>query len=164
MHDKFPAVILAAAILAAAAPAGAAPEKTAPAKPAAQPSLLRLELLKSASPPSAQFKRDIFSPGWAPAEQPAVAPPKTAPLSREGVPERVNEGVPAPAVRYIGFSRAVGTKKIIALVLFDGQPTAVGEGETLAPGYTVIRITPGEIQVRGPDGKESRFALEGAER
>ena len=41
---------------------------------------------------------------------------------------------------------------------------AVAEGESLANGLKVVRITRRELEIQGPDGKSLTFALEGVER
>jgi Tfp pilus assembly protein PilP len=63
------------------------------------------------------------------------------------------------SVRYIGYIQA--RQKIIALILFEEKATTVEEGDMLGELGRVIKVTSGELEIQGPDGKSQRFALEG---
>ncbi len=139
-------------------------------KPAAGPvSLIRWEWLPATPAPPAPPKRDIFSPRSTPVPgedrvrpdavfaRPGEAPPEAGGKPTEPQP-------PAFELRFIGWSFGVAQKRLVGIVLLDGTAAAVAEGETLANGFTVTRITRREIEVRGPDGKTQTFALEGGER
>ncbi len=52
---------------------------------------------------------------------------------------------------------------MIALIVLDGQPDAVREGEMIRPGFKLVKITPRDIEVSGPDSKTQKFSLEGGE-
>jgi len=139
-------------------------------KPAASPvSLIRWEWLPANLTPPAPPKRDIFSPRNSPV--PAEDRFRDDAVPSEAGSERPNAGgkavesqPPALELRFIGWSYGVAQKRLVGLVLLDGTAAAVAEGETLANGFTVTRITRREIEVRGPDGKTLTFALEGGER
>jgi hypothetical protein len=60
---------------------------------------------------------------------------------------------------YIGFVKS--GKKIIALVDFEGEETAVEEGDVISEGVTVGKITYQEIIIIGPDSRQMKFSLEG---
>ena len=62
-------------------------------------------------------------------------------------------------LRYIGYVRS--GKKIVALVIFQGEALAVAEGEMIVEGITVKKIGTEELEVIGPDSKTSMFSLEG---
>lgn len=89
---------------------------------------------------------------------PTVRPKvQTAPVEEVAPPE-----VPPPLVlHYIGFSENVTKQKIVAMIFFQEQVTAVQEGDTLGQGFKVIKITAKELQVEGPDGKILTFPLGG---
>jgi hypothetical protein len=160
--------IAAAALLAAALGLGlAAQQKPAAAKAAAPPkSLILMDWLKAERPPLGPPQRDVFSPSaFAPA-LPVSGPGSTAavPPGQPNPETKPADAAPAFALQFIGFSRSVRSGKIVALVIIDGQPAAVEEGETLPQGYKIIRISPKEIEAQGPDGKSHTVPLAGAER
>jgi hypothetical protein len=140
-----------------------AQDKKPAAKPEAAKSLIRKEWLQVPAVPAAPPRRDIFSAfgGFTPGAAEATT---QIPVNKKTPETQIEEAPPVLALRYIGYSRASGTKKIVALVMVDAQASAVEEGETLPQGYKVVRITVKEIEVQGPDGKSVTFALEGAER
>jgi hypothetical protein len=156
-------VWLAGAVLGAAAEVWAAAGQAAPAPK----SLIRKEWLKPPAGPAPPSRRDIFSPqGVTPSEEALSATPAGRPKSKpETNKEAEAEARPAFALRYIGFSRAVASKKIVALVLIESQASAVEEGDTVGAGYKIARITIKEIEIQAPDGTTLKFALvEGAQR
>ena len=51
--------------------------------------------------------------------------------------------------------------KTIAFVLRGGQTLSVTEGDEVAPGYKVVRVTDEAIVVRGPTGETKTFAKQG---
>ncbi len=145
---------------------GLSQDKTSPAeKPGAlkvQKSLIRVDLLQKKERAAAFAKRDIFVPNTS--AEPTAAPS----LTEEGKRPSMNQGegaVPAASqeaalnLRYIGYIQA--KSKFIALVLFEGQAVAVGEGDMLGSAWKVAKIAAGEIEIQGLDGKSQMFALEG---
>jgi hypothetical protein len=130
--------------------------------------LLRMDLLERKDGPLAGAKRDPFIPGaFAPPMNESPRPgakisfptagaggrPETAPEAEGAAPE------PVVNVRYIGFIQ--GKEKFLALVLFNGQATAVSAGEALGNVWKVVRAGATEIEIQGPDGSALKFALEG---
>jgi hypothetical protein len=158
---SLPAAILVGALLAA----GASPGEKADAvkKPDPVP-LLRVDLLKALPPEPAAPIRSIFSPGRAvAAPEPVRAPdPSAAPAGEEpGVeapPETAAEQS-APDLAYIGYVRS--GRKVVALVISEGQAVAVAEGEEVVPGLKVEKIGPDRIDVVGPDGKRRSVPIQG---
>jgi hypothetical protein len=129
--------------------------------------LLRMDLLERKDEPSTAAKRDPFVPG-ARFDLPAGTPMQQGIGGfRQGMPGFNREAEPAAEtppeppvnVRYVGFIR--GREKFLALVLFNGQAMAVGGGESLGDVWKVVRVTPEEIEIQGPDGAGLKFALEG---
>jgi hypothetical protein len=51
--------------------------------------------------------------------------------------------------------------RTIALVLRGGQTLSVSEGDDVAPGYRVVRVTAEAIIIRGPTGETKTFAKQG---
>jgi hypothetical protein len=155
------------AVLVAAAPGQAPSAADKPA--AAPPPLVRMEYLKTRIQPAAAPLRDIFSPGgYTAPDLPARAagrglvPPGTTPEEAAAASEA--PPIPVLNLRFIGFSYNPSRNRIVALILLDGIASAVAEGESLANGLKIVRITRRELETQGPDGKSLTFALEGVER
>lgn len=62
-------------------------------------------------------------------------------------------------LRYIGFIES--GKKIVALIVFDGESLAVEKGELISEGVEIGEITIMDIEVIGPDSNRRKFSLEG---
>jgi hypothetical protein len=151
------------AVLAGASFASA--QKTAPPakKPAAAKPfgpLIRKDLLAALRTTPSPVRRNIFLPQGAGAPivlpaalggrpRPAVAPEEETPVDE----------APPLIVRYVGFVRSQG--KFLALVLVDGQAAALAEGDQAGAAGKVVRITAGEIEIQGSDGKSLKVPLEG---
>lgn len=103
-------------------------------------------------------RRDIFRPGYygTPASAPMIA---MRPASKPQAPKV--EAPPAFVLNltYVGSVRSGG--KIMALVIRDGQTMPVAEGDEIVPGYKVVRVTPDEIEVEGPNSERKTFARQG---
>jgi len=118
--------------------------------------LIRKDLLvfgKGQIPPP---RRDIFHPKIdIQTSAPMIARPgpkgKKPPVSE--VPTFVLNLV------YVGSVRSSG--KIVALVIRDGQTMPLAEGDEVVPGYKVVRITPDEIEVEGPNSERKTFSRQG---
>jgi len=142
-----------------AAPQASRKEKPpAPAAKGARP-LIRKDLLVVGQGQSLPPRRDIFRPRPAGAPMSRPAAPGGAPApKRNGAPVRE---APAFALElvYVGSIRSAG--KITALILKDGQTTPVAVGDEIIPGYKVLRITPDEIEVEGPNSGHKTFSRQG---
>jgi len=123
-------------------------------------SFIRMDLLRRDKKTTPAAQRNIFAPGKARFSE--------SPDEFFGVREVLEEGnsrqdagqsFSAVDLRYIGYVRS--GKKMVALVIFQGEAFAVAEGEEIEAGVTVIKILPEEIEVTGLDSKSSRFPLEG---
>lgn len=138
-----------------------APDAKKPAK-AAGP-LVRLDLLAAVRSGPTPLLRDLFLPQGPGSEGSAAMPVVLGGPVRPGlVPAGENpaEGeAPPPVVRYVGFVRSQG--RFLALVLIDGQAAALAEGEAAGAAGRIVKITAGEIEIQGADGKSQKFALEG---
>jgi len=123
-------------------------------------SFIRMDLLRAEKKPLPPASRSIFT-----AKRPEYPNIDSEELQEEI--ERIEEtgGVQREQsseyldLRYIGYVRS-GTK-IVALVVFQGEPLAVAEGEMIAEGITVKTIGLEEIEIIGPDSELSMFSLEG---
>lgn len=62
-------------------------------------------------------------------------------------------------LRYIGFVKS--GKKIVALILFEGQTMAVQKGDVISEGFTIGNITLKEIEILGPNSTQKKYSLEG---
>jgi len=111
--------------------------------------------------------RDIFSPQVYSAPVTISSSAKLDSEAQQKMPGKqsgeeeaaFNEAVYQPSVRYIGYVHADG--KTIALLIVNGLALPVEPGEYITPEFQVVRITPEEVIVTGPDKKEIRFSLEG---
>lgn len=161
--DRTRALILA---LALAVIPGAAQVK--PRQPGAKlPSLIRKEWLRTDVPPPSPPRRDIFSTRTVSAANPARAAEILSPAGRmaaEKADEIAPEAAPAFDLRYFGYSFNSSRKKIVGLVLLNGQAVAVEEGDTPVSGFKITAITRKAVEIVGPDGKILTFALQGGER
>jgi hypothetical protein len=122
-------------------------------------SLVRKDLLVFGSGEIAPPVRDIFRPKTTAvpaavrrAGGPAVKPSGDVP--RPDVPQAFTLNL-----SYIGSIKSGG--RTFALVLRGGQTLSVGEGDEIAPGYKVVRITAEAIVVQGPNGERKTFPLQG---
>jgi len=142
------------------------------------PPLIRMDLLGLAPAQTAPPKRNIFSPRTAPSswtEPVAPAAPGAVglPAGDQGAVDAVagapSEAPPAGApvfsvdLRFIGFVESQRTRRIIGLVIFQGQARAVVEGEVISEGIRIGKIGREEIKVILPDSSERTFSLEGEE-
>jgi hypothetical protein len=137
-----------------------AQEKRAPAGP--PKSLIRKELLVPRAGELPFPRRNIFSPDSGSSEiasPPVVQAPRIPgeePPGAEANPDQP----PAETtlnITYLGFINSSKTR--IGLILLEGEPVAVREGESLRQGYKVEKITPKEIELTGPDSKTHKFPL-----
>ena len=123
-------------------------------------SLVRKDLLLRKERKLETPKRNIFSPksslrGEFISESQEVG---ANPLGMEAS-SKEDEGQTAITIRYIGYIDS--PQKIIGLIIFENEALAVEEGELLRMGIKVGKITPGEIEIIGPDSARRKFSLEG---
>jgi hypothetical protein len=119
--------------------------------------LVRKDLLVFGSGEIAAPVRDIFRP------KTTAAPV----VRRAGGPAVKSAAVPRPDappsftlnLSYIGSIKSGG--QIIALVLRNGQTVSVGEGDEIAPGYKVVKVTAEAIVIQGPNSERKTFLLQG---
>jgi Tfp pilus assembly protein PilP len=109
-------------------------------------------------------KRNIFSPQALRDEMSGLRNPREGVSFLQQSPQtedRIESLSPDTTMnlRYIGFVKS--GKKIIALVDFEGEETAVEEGDVISEGVTVGKITYQEIIIIGPDSRQMKFSLEG---
>ncbi|OGD18504.1 MAG: hypothetical protein A2W03_05135 [Candidatus Aminicenantes bacterium RBG_16_63_16] len=163
----------------AVAPAAGAQTGPQAAEEDKVPPLVRMDLLGLAPVPAAPPKRNIFSPrtGLSSRLEPvapigevrAAGPPPVNPGEAAAVPPAQAEAgsTAAPAfsidLRFIGFVESQRTRKIIGLVIFQGQALAVDEGEVISEGIRIGKIRREEIEVILPDSSTRTFSLEGEE-
>lgn len=158
--------VLAAGLCPAQTQTGPAP-KTAADKEVK--SLLRKDLLhqirkQEAAPP----KRNIFAPrlGFSrPGEVARAGRPLPA-VDYQAADESAatDETAEAPPVltvnlRYIGFIES--PRRLVALVNFEGRAMAVVEGDVVAEGIRIGKVTRQQIEVVLPDSSTRTFSLEG---
>jgi len=137
------------------------PEKSAAAQ--SQKPLIRKDLLQKKTRGTSAIKRDLFSPQSILGNQvmPPVMP-KVKTTADEETPAA--ESQPPLVLHYIGFGYNQTKQKYFAMIFFQEQVTTVQEGDTLGPGWKVVKITAKELQVEGPDGKPLTFSREGDQR
>jgi len=121
-------------------------------------SLIRKDLLVKPRPAEVRPRRNIFVRGGGAAVEPGppanLAPPQAETPSDKAVPESVG-----PDIRYIGF--VTTARKIVGLVLVNGQALAVAGGDRLAGDYTVLKISPETLELAGPDGQTKTISIKG---
>jgi hypothetical protein len=140
--------------------------------------LIRMDLLGRAPAQTAPPKRNIFSPRTGPAGRPdplGAASPGGVGLPSSGfgaaaaasAAQTAAEPAAAPVfsidLRYIGFVDSQKTRKIIGLVVYQGQARAVVEGEAISEGIRIGKIARDKIEVILPDSSTRAFPLEGEE-
>jgi hypothetical protein len=137
------------------------PEKSAAVQ--VQNPLIRKDLLQKKIGGTAAIKRDPFSPQSNLGNQ--GSPPvmlKVKTTADEEIPAA--ESQPPLVLHYIGFGYNQTKQKYFAMIFFQEQVTTVQEGDTVGPGWKVVKITAKELQVGGPDGKPLTFSREGDQR
>jgi hypothetical protein len=131
-------------------------------------SLLRMDLLQRPREGMTPPQRNIFAPRTGasrPVENFPYGGQQALPNDRApDTPDQPAEGTAAPPVfsvslRYIGFIES--SRRIIALVVFEGQAIAVVEGEVVSEGIRIGKITRDQIEIVLPDSTTRRFPLEG---
>lgn len=155
MASKTARSALAAAILALA---GALALVAAQTGEASKP-LVRKDLLVFGKGEIDPPARDIFRPKTSGAAATVVR--KAGPAAKPGAAVPVPDAPPAFAlnISYVGSIKSGG--RTIALVLRGGQTLSLSEGDEVAPGYKVIKVTAEAIVVRGPTGETKTFAKQG---
>ncbi len=129
--------------------------------PKSPSSLIRKELLSREPRALEPARRNIFSPqraGTREREPNLVAIPQdvqrlTTPPSGPGTNRLLLD------LSYIGC--IISDKKIIGLVIFEGDVLAVEKGEWIGEGIKVTEVTPAEIEVIGPDSEKRKFPVKG---
>lgn len=158
------AAVLAAGILAASA---AAPEGKTAAPAAVR--LVRVDLLSKTPAEIVPPRRDIFraqpafaapGPGSLPQNVPQLTEPVPPPAEPEKEPE---EAVSEPGLdlTYVGYISSA--RRIVALVVVDGQAQAVAEGEEVVPGVKIEKVSRDKISLLGPGSKRTVVPLQGEE-
>jgi hypothetical protein len=138
------------------------PQETESLKDKAE-SFIRMDLLSSEMKPMPSPRRNIFTVGRAGIEDE---------LSQEAIEERMGEiqnsqitqsqgenSFSSLNLRYLGYVRS--GRKIVGLIVFQGEALAVVEGDVISEGFAVGHINPEEIEVFGPDSKPVTFSIEG---
>jgi hypothetical protein len=150
-------LVVLAALTAAAI--GAQDQTSVPS--AGPPPLIRRDLVPAAVRGFPPLRRDLFS---VQAYLPGGNPQESGPGFVTGPPEKGGpEEAPRPvfALRYVGFVQSQARTKFVGLVMFEGKFLAVEAGDTVGPGWKVLRLSAKEVEVEGPDGKIQVFAFEG---
>ena len=126
----------------------------------AQKSLIRKDLLMAKKDASQRPRRNIFSPRGIAINQEDVAT-LISPREIEEQGAMSDEGTSFYdlSVRYIGY---VDTgKRIVALIIFEGEAMAVEEGEMITERFKVDRVTRDKLSIIGPGDEIKEFPLEG---
>jgi hypothetical protein len=127
----------------------------APADKAAPP-IVRRDLVRTAARKFPAIKRDLFSTArFSGSFASGMIPP--SPPTGTGVPAGEPAPPPPAVVRYVGFIKYAAADKPVALVLINGEAWAVSEGEVLGNGWTAVRVTEKEVELRNPAGENLVF-------
>jgi hypothetical protein len=129
-----------------------------------------MDLLRLSRGESSPFRRNLFVPGPAygtpaPPGTPGSRLPTERPESQgfqptgEDVP--IEDITPASNInlRYVGF--ILSARRLVALILLDGQALAVTEGEVVSEGVRIGKISVEGIEIVLPDSSTRKFSLEG---
>lgn len=137
-------------------------QKTESAKGSAG-SFIRMDLLSMEKKPMPPPKRNIFTMGRASAEEelnPEALEARMEEIRNSQSTQTQGEEMSSSLnLRYLGY--VLSGRKIVGLIVFEGEALAVVEGDLITDGYTVGRINPEEIEVFGPDSKPEMFSIEG---
>jgi len=131
-------------------------------------SLLRKDLLQTREQAAAPPLRNIFAPRSGSSLIGEVAPPGRA--QPEMAPEAMDESAAAdetaeapPVIsvdlRYIGFIES--PRRLVALVIFEGQAIAVVKGDVVGEDIRIGKVTRQQVEVVLPDSSTRTFSLEG---
>lgn len=104
-------------------------------------------------------RRDIFRPGFTGGPAASTGFPLRPPVAKSQAPKVEEPPAFVLNLTYVGSVRSGG--KIVALVIRDGQTMPVAEGDEVMPGYKVVRVTPDEIEVEGPNSERKTFSRQG---
>ena len=104
-------------------------------------------------------RRDIFRPGFYGVPAASTGFPLRPPVAKSQTPKVGEPPAFVLNLVYVGSVRSSG--KIVALVIRDGQTMSVAEGDEVVPGYKVVRVTPDEIEVEGPNSERKTFSRQG---
>jgi hypothetical protein len=167
-------LVLTAALILACVMSAAQNRARAKAKPSPAEEgqfTLRMDLLQLPEKEMAAPRRNIFAPQRGGGARPAdlssfESQQPVRGMTDEESPVLPGEPVPAPPVvtvnlRYIGYIES--SRKMIALVVFEGQAVAVVEGEVVGEGVRIGKITREEVGLILPDSSTRAFPLEGEE-
>jgi len=124
------------------------------------PPLIRRDLIRTAAPVFPKIRRDPFSTvafisDFADDAESRIFREKGLPPANEPPPP------PPPTVRYVGFIKYADQKVPVAIILIDAKAWAVSEGESLGNGWSALKITDKQIDLRNPEGNNLVFLYEG---
>lgn len=122
--------------------------------------LVRKDLLVFGKGEIAPPARDIFRPKTSGAAAAVVRKAGPATKPSEVVPDPDAPPAFSLNITYVGSIKS-SDGRTIALVLRGGQTLSVSEGDEVAPGYKVVRVTAEAVVVRGPTGETKTFAKQG---
>jgi hypothetical protein len=138
------------------------PQKTELARDNAD-SFIRMDLLSAEKKPMPPPKRNIFTVGSGSAEaelSPEVLEARMEEIrNSQSTQTQGEEMLSSLNLKYLGY--VLSGRKIVGLIVFEGEALAVVEGDLITEGYTVGRISPEEIEVFGPDSEPEMFSIEG---
>lgn len=131
-------------------------------------SLLRMDLLERPHKDLVPPRRNIFAP------EARISGPAEMPVQqgRPGEPNDLDAETSVPGegplitpplltvnLRYIGYIES--SRRMIALILFEGEAVAVVEDEVVGEGIRIGKITREEVEIVLPDSSTRLFSLEG---
>jgi len=127
------------------------------------PNLVRRDLIRQGIPVFPKIRRDLFSSVAFEADLSDFAPGEDSPMSfgKKTAPATEPLPPPPPSVRYVGYVKYEDPGTPVAIILIDGRAFAVAEGETLGNGWSAVKITDKQVELRNPDGNNLVFIYEG---
>lgn len=129
-------------------------------------SLILKELLEPSEKTLPVPKRNIFTRQRGRSAGEEVSPRGDLPITGEGaigesspVQKKAAAEKPRTNVQYIGYVQS--GKKVVALIILEGQTYAVESGDVLEMGVTIGEITPDDLEMMDQDNQSERIRLEG---
>ncbi len=126
-------------------------------------SFIRMDLLTEEKKPMSPPMRNIFTQKSAAVFEDLgseeIEEESDEAMSTTDSPAQIENTISSLNLRYLGY--VLSGRKVVGLIVFRGEALAVVEGDLIAEGFTVGRISPDDIEVLGPDSEPMMFSLEG---
>ncbi|MBN1273092.1 MAG: hypothetical protein JXB26_12550 [Candidatus Aminicenantes bacterium] len=128
---------------------------------------IRTDLLRTTPSEPPETIRNIFTTAPLTGPEEKRAAEISIPVENRSIEEEKTGADEDPAsfrldLQYIGYIHSQG--RLVALIFLEGNAFAVEEGELLAEGIKVGKITPRSLEIVGPGAEKHSYPLQGEER